>query len=144
MNDHAETNSIEPPDVRPETVEGGEAERSAFAVHRDPSLTKVGADPGSRVGRGIAWVRPTDLIASSTARFAGRGINFQTELAHRARRAPGQTYRMTRDRARDIRDRRADRAVAAGPAVFESFDVFEPQDRPRSSSWVRPSGIGLG
>ncbi|MBS4876195.1 MAG: hypothetical protein KHZ98_10320, partial [Actinomyces sp.] len=89
-------------------------------------------------------VRPTDLIASSTARFAGRGINFQTELAHRARRAPGQTYRMTRDRARDIRDRRADRAVAAGPAVFESFDVFEPQDRPRSSSWVRPSGIGLG
>ena len=144
MNDHAETNSIEPPDVRPETVEGGEAERSAFAVHRDPSLTKVGADPGSRVGRGIAWVRPTDLIASSTARFAGRGINFQTELAHRARRAPGQTYRMTRDRARDIRDRRAGRAVAAGPAVFESFDVFEPQDRPRSSSWVRPSGIGLG
>ena len=65
-------------------------------------------------------------------------------LAHRARRAPGQTYRMTRDRARDIRDRRADRAVAAGPAVFESFDVFEPQERPRSSSWVRPSGIGLG
>jgi hypothetical protein len=36
VNDYAETNSIEPPDVRPETVEGGEAERSAFAVHRDP------------------------------------------------------------------------------------------------------------
>jgi hypothetical protein len=121
-------------------VEGGEAERSAFAVHRDPSLTTPGADPGSRVGRGIAWVRPTDLIASSTARIAGRGINFQTELAHRARRA----YRATRNHARDIRDRRAERAESAGPAVFESFDVFEPQDRPRSSSWVRPSGIGLG
>ena len=144
MNDHTETHRTELPETRPEMVEGAEAERSAFAVHRDPSLTKVGADPGSRVGRGIAWVRPTDLIASSTARIAGRGINFQTALAHRARRAPGQTYRMTRDRARDIRDRRADRAVAAGPAVFESFDVFEPQDRPRSSSWVRPSGIGLG
>ena len=144
MNDQAELNHTESPEVRPEAVDGAEAERSAFAVHRDPSLTKVGADPGSRVGRGIAWVRPTDLIASSTARIAGRGINFQTELAHRARRAPGQTYRMTRDRARDIRDRRAGRAVAAGPAVFESFDVFEPQDRPRSSSWVRPSGIGLG
>ena len=141
MNDHAETNSIEPPDVRPETVEGGEAERSAFAVHRDPSLTKVGADPGSRVGRGIAWVRPTDLIASSTARIAGRGINFQTELAHRVRRAPGQAFRATRNRAGDIRDRRAERS---GSSVFESFDVFEPQDRPRSSSWVRPSGIGLG
>ena len=144
MNDHTETHRTELPETRPEMVEGGEAERSAFAVHRDPSLTGTATDPGSRVGRGIAWVRPTDLIASSTARFAGRGINFQTELAHRARRAPGQTYRMTRARARDIRDRRADRAVAAGPAVFESFDVFEPQDRPRSSSWVRPSGLGLG
>ena len=144
MNDHAETNSIEPPDVRPETVEGGEAERSAFAVHRDPSLTTTAGDRSSRVGRGIAWVRPTDLIASSTARIAGRGINFQTALAHRARRAPGHAYRATRDHARDIRDRRAERAASARPAVFESFDVFEPQDRPRSSSWVRPSGIGLG
>ena len=143
MNDHAETNSIEPPDVRPETVEGGEAERSAFAVHRDPSLTTTAGDRSSRVGRGIAWVRPTDLIASSTARIAGRGTNFQTELAHRARRAPGRAYRATRNHAREIRDRRAER-TSAGPAVFESFDVFEPQDRPRSSSWVRPSGIGLG
>ena len=140
MNDHTETHRTELPETRPEMVEGAEAERSAFAVHRDPSLTKVGADPGSRVGRGIAWVRPTDLIASSTARIAGRGINFQTELAHRARRA----YRATRNHARDIRDRRAERAESAGPAVFESFDVFEPQDRPRTSSWVRPSGIGLG
>ena len=144
MNDHTETHRTELPETRPEMVEGAEAERSAFAVHRDPSLTKVGADPGSRVGRGIAWVRPTDLIASSTARIAGRGINFQSELAHRARRAPGHAYRATRNHARDIRDRRAERAASAGPSVFESFDVFEPQDRPRSSSWVRPSGIGLG
>ena len=140
MNENAETSRTELPETRPEMVEGGEAERSGFAVHRDPSLTTPGADPGSRVGRGIAWVRPTDLIASSTARFAGRGINFQTELAHRARRA----YRATRNHARDIRDRRAERAAPAGPAVFESFDVFEPQDRHPSSSWVRPSGIGLG
>ena len=141
MNDHTETHRTELPETRPEMVEGAEAERSAFAVHRDPSLTKVGADPGSRVGRGIAWVRPTDLIASSTARIAGRGINFQTALAHRARRAPGRAFRATRNRAGDIRDRRAERS---GSSVFESFDVFEPQDRPRSSSWVRPSGIGLG
>ena len=140
MNDNAETHRTELPETRPEATESSEAERSAFAVHRDPSLTPS-ADPGSRVGRGIAWVRPTDLIASSTARIAGRGINFQTALAHRARRAPGRAFRATRDRAGDIRDRRAERA---GPAVFESFDVFEPQDRPRSSSWVRPSGIGLG
>nr|WP_051606516.1 hypothetical protein [Microbacterium sp. CH12i] len=144
MNENAETSRTELPETRPEMVGGGEAERSALAVHRDPSLTGTATAPGSRVGRGIAWVRPTDLIASSTARIAGRGINFQTELAHRARRAPGQTYRMTRDRTRDIRDRRAERAAPAGSSVFESFDVFEPQDRPRSPSWVRPSGIGLG
>lgn len=87
MNDHTETHRVELPETRPEMGEGAEADRSAFAVHRDPSLTSPGADPGSRVGRGIAWVRPTDLIASSTARIAGLGINFQTELAHRARRA---------------------------------------------------------
>ncbi|NNM48333.1 MULTISPECIES: hypothetical protein [Micrococcales] len=144
MNDHAERNRTELPVTRPETVEGSEAERSVFAVHRDPSLTAAGADPGSRVGRGVAWVRPTDLIASSSARIAGRGINFQSELAHRARRAPGHAYRATRNHARDIRDRRAERAASAGPSVFESFDVFEAQDRSRSSSWVRPSGIGLG
>ena len=80
MNDHTETHRTELPETRPEMVEGAEAERSAVAVHRDPSLTKVGADPGSRVWRGIAWVRPSDLIASSTARLAGRGIDFQAEL----------------------------------------------------------------
>jgi len=143
MNDQAEINHTKSPEVPPETVDGAEAERSAFAVHRDPSLNTAG-DGGSRVGRGIAWVRPTDLIASSTARLAGRGINFQAELANRARRAPGHAYRATRDRARDIRERRAERATPAGSSVFESFDVFEPQERPRSSSWVSPSGIGLG
>ncbi len=142
MNEHAEAERTEAPEARHESA-GSEAERSAFAVHRDPSLTTTASGPGSRVGRGIAWVRPSDLIASSSARLAGRGIDFQAELAHRIRRAPGQTYRATRNRARDLRDRRATR-VAPESSVFESFDVFEPQDRYRSSSWVRPSGIGLG
>ncbi len=142
MNEHAAAERSEAPEARHETA-GSEAERSAFAVHRDPSLTTTAGDGGSRVGRGIAWVRPSDLIAASSARLAGRGIGFQAELAHRVRRAPGQTYRATRNRARDARDRRAARVVPE-PSVFESFDVFEPQERPRSSSWVRPSGIGLG
>ncbi|QBE48470.1 hypothetical protein [Leucobacter triazinivorans] len=142
MNEHAEAERSEAPEARHEAA-GSEVERSAFAVHRDPSLTATASGPGSRVGRGIAWVRPSDLIAASSARLAGRGIDFQAELAHRVRRAPGQTYRATRNRARDLRDRRAARVVPE-PSVFESFDVFEPQDRYRSSSWVRPSGIGLG
>lgn len=143
MNDVVETNRTEPLDVWQESVEGSEAERSAFAVHRDPSLAR-GADQGSRVGRGIAWVRPSDLIASSTARIAGRGINLQAELAQRARRAPGQAYGATRTGVRDYRDRRAQRTEPGEASLFESFDVFEPQERRPSSSWVRPSGIGLG
>ena len=66
-----------------------ESEASALARHRDPSLAKdsTAKDAATRARAGVEWVRPTDLIASSNARFAGRGINFQTELAHRARRA---------------------------------------------------------
>jgi hypothetical protein len=137
MIDAVETNRAEIPKVRPEPAEAA-AERSAFAVHRDPSLTTSGGDHSARVGRGIAWVRPTDLITSSTARIAGRGISFQAELAHRARRAPGQAYRATRNGVRDIRDRRAQRTTP------EETSVFEPQNRNHSSSWVRPSGIGQG
>lgn len=142
MNEHAEAEAVpvEAPETGRDVAGSVEAERSAFAVHRDPSLAPSGAQ--SRVGRGITWVRPSDLIASSTARLAGRGIDFQAELAHHVRSIPGETYRATRNRARDARDRRAARVVSE--SVFESFDVFEPQDRPRSSSSVRPSGIGLG
>lgn len=143
MIDAAETNRAEVPEARPEPTEAAEAERSAFAVHRDPSLTR-GTHQGSRVGRGIAWVRPSDLIASSTARIAGRGINLQTELAQRARRAPGLAFRATRTGVRDYRGRRAERTMPGEASVFEPFDVFEPQERRRSSSWVRSSGIGLG
>lgn len=139
MNDYPQPERGDRPDPHPDSP--AESAMSAFAVHRDPSLATTAADPGSRVGRGIAWVRPTDLIASSTARIADRGINFQTELAHRARRAPGQAYRATRDGVRGIQDRRSERTV---PDEASVFDVFEPQDQRRSSSWVRSSGIGLG
>jgi len=141
VNEHAEAERTEEPEARHEAA-GSEAEQSAFAVHRDPSLTTTAGDRSSRVGRGIAWVRPSDLIAASSARLAGRGIDFQAEFAHRVRRASGQTYRATRNRARDLSERHAAR-VAPESSVFETFDAFEPQDRPRSS-WVRPSGIGLG
>lgn len=35
--------------------------------------------------RGVEWVRPTDLLARHTATLSGRGIDFQAELARRAR-----------------------------------------------------------
>lgn len=119
---------------------GIEAERSAFAVHRDPSMSS--GSPGSRVGRGIEWVRPSDLIAASSAHVAGRGIDLHTELTRQARRIPGLTIRAGRASVRAARDR-------AGARVREvpdmsGFDVFGPDYRLPSSSWVRASGIGLG
>lgn len=117
-----------------------EAEHSAFAMHRDPSLSS-GA-PGTRVGRGIEWVRPSDLIAASSARVAGRGIDLHAELTRQVRRAPGRTIRAGRNGLRNAREQAGAR-VGEVPDVSE-FDVFNSEYRRPSSSWVRVSGIGLG
>lgn len=117
-----------------------DAERSAFAVHRDPSLNS--ASTGRRGGRGIEWVRPSDLIAARSARVAGRGIDLHAELARQVRRAPGRTIRAGRDRVRAVRERAGAR-VREVPDV-SGFDVFDSECRRPSSSWVRVSGIGLG
>ncbi|MFV0451345.1 MAG: hypothetical protein ACK5LS_03720 [Propioniciclava sp.] len=39
----------------------------------------------ARRARGVEWVRPTDLIARHGATLSGRGIDFDADLAHRAR-----------------------------------------------------------
>lgn len=119
----------------------GAAERSAFAMHHDPSLNAGVSGP--RVGRGIEWVRPTDLIASSSARVAGLGIDFQAELGRQARRTPGQAVRAGRDGVRAIRGRAASRTHRAQRTSPEP-DVFDVSYSRPSSSWVWPSGIGLG
>ncbi len=117
-----------------------ESEASALARHRDPSLTaqSIGKDAAMRARAGVEWVRPTDLMASRSARMAGRGIDFQAELARRARRVPGQAYRATRDGARSgarfvsERARKLPPVTAFGRGGGERF------------SWVSRSGIGLG
>lgn len=38
---------------------------------------------GRQVGRGVEWVRPTDLLARRGATVAGRGIHFQTALSQK-------------------------------------------------------------
>lgn len=53
-------------------------------------------------GRGVEWVRPTDLIARHSAHAAGRGLDFQTELARRTRTPIGAGVRRIGDRARQL------------------------------------------
>ncbi|MBC9944746.1 hypothetical protein ICL81_09520 [Leucobacter sp. cx-328] len=59
-------------------------------------------DPATYRGRGVEWVRPTDLMARSSARVAGAGINFQSELHRRTRAAAQESTRRLAERARHL------------------------------------------
>lgn len=59
-------------------------------------------DPATYRGRGVEWVRPTDLVARSSARVAGAAINFQSELHRRTRAAAQENTRRIAERARRL------------------------------------------
>ncbi|TFC34912.1 hypothetical protein [Cryobacterium sp. TMT2-14] len=54
-------------------------------------------NPASRPS--IVWVRASDLLSTGTGRIAGRGIDFEAELARRVRRTPTTTRRAISERA---------------------------------------------
>ena len=88
----------EEPRERPEPVEAmstPEAVRAAQVARDDKQHTLVR-------GRGVEWVRPTDLIARHSAHAAGRGLNFQAELARRTRTTIGAGVRRHGDHARRL------------------------------------------
>lgn len=67
----------------PETDEATGAPEAvrAAAARRGAAKTTLTATKA----RGVEWVRPTDLLARHGATLSGRGIDFQAELARRAR-----------------------------------------------------------
>lgn len=119
-----------------------ETEVSALAHHRDPSLTGTGkgakAEDEAKKARGVEWVRPTELIAYRSGRVAGRGVDFQAELARRSRRLPGQTVRVSRRGISNASARLSERARRLPPASAFGRGSGERY------SWVSRSGIGLG
>ena len=50
----------------------------------------------------MEWVRPTDLIARHSASLSGRGIDFEAELARRARAPIANRMHDLADRARRL------------------------------------------
>lgn len=83
---------------RPEPVEvtsTPEAVRAAQVARDDKQHALVR-------GHGVEWVRPTDLIARHSAHAAGRGLDFQAELARRTRAPIGAGVRRLGDRARRL------------------------------------------
>lgn len=95
----------------PGTPEQAAAGRELSLV---PGPRRAGTAPaGLRRGDGrasqaseVAWVRPSELAAAASARVAGRGIDFQAELARRVRgpaaRAMGASVRAAGRRARRL------------------------------------------
>jgi hypothetical protein len=65
-----------------------------------PDASLMGRTRGGEAP-GIDWVSASDLLRTSTARLAGRGLDFEVELARRMQRVPPATRRVI--------DRRADR-----------------------------------
>ena len=119
-------------------VAGGavqDAERSALAVHQDPSLVRP--HPNSKVGRGLEWVRPSDLIAAHSARMAGRGLDLQTTLAARVRQLPSRTRSAHQHSQRSValRGREA--------SVFDAFDVWYTTAAPRQSVQSGTPALGF-
>lgn len=102
----------------------------------DPSVReKASETAAAKVSRpGVEWVRPTELVALRSAQVAGRGIDFQAELARRARKAPGQAYRVVRARQRTD-SQRAERLPPVSAFGRGRADRF---------SWMSRSGIGRG
>ena len=84
-------------DERPESVAATtpEAVRAAQVARNDKRHALVCA-------RGVEWVRPTDLMARHSAAIAGRGIDFQTELARRARAPLAAGMRRLNERVRKL------------------------------------------
>lgn len=129
----------EPAETRASQTEAGEV--SALARHRDPSPTKKPAateKDSERKRPGVEWVRPSELLASQSARIAGRGIDFEAELARRTRRVPGHVVRGTR---RSVRAEA--RFVSERARRLPPVSDFGRGPGP-SYSWVSRSGIGLG
>lgn len=130
----------EPPEALDRSGDGSEV--SELARHGDPSVAKKAAAEEAATGRhrsGVEWVRPSDLLAARLGRVAGQGIDFQAELARRARLVPGHAYRGTRTVARS-----GVRVVSERARRLPPVTAFGRGGGTERHSWVSRSGIGLG
>lgn len=119
-----------------ERTETPEAVQVAKVVSRPGSATSQ-AGASARRARGVEWVQPTDLIARYGAAVAGRGIDFEVELARRSRRLPDRAVRAGSRGVSAVQTAASERARRL-PSVSEFGRMGG------SRSWVTRSGIGLG
>lgn len=100
------------PAARIEDAVDVERTHPVHAVHAELSAlprrsNAIGPEGPSSAGNparrpGIVWVRASDLLNTGTGRVAGRGLDLETELARRMRRAPATTRRAIRERTAQL------------------------------------------
>lgn len=88
----------------PETVEKTDAPDALRAARASRRCGIEWPAPAAeaRRARGVDWVRPTDLVARHGAALAGRGIDFEVELARRTRTPISAGVRGLGERARRL------------------------------------------
>lgn len=84
-----------------EKTEAPDAVRAARTSRRR-GIERQTPTTEARRARGMEWVRPTDLIARQGAALAGRGIDFEVELARRTRAPLATGVRGLGERARRL------------------------------------------
>lgn len=85
-----------------EMAEAPEAVQAAKITDRRGISRDTSAHDAGRRARGVEWVRPTDLLTRNGAALAGRGIDFEVELARRTRTTTATGLRGLGDRARRL------------------------------------------
>lgn len=104
-------------------------EVSALARHSDPSRSRPAASTSTeRAHNGVVLVRPSELLSGVGGRMLGRSIDFQAELARRARALPVQAVATSR---RAIRER-----ALRMPPVPAFGHRGRPTPRPRAPGWI--------
>ncbi|HLR93602.1 MAG TPA: hypothetical protein VK053_03680 [Jiangellaceae bacterium] len=85
-----------------EMVEAPEAVQAAKTARLRGNNDETPIQGAGRRVRGVEWVRPTDLFTRHGAALAGRGIDFEVELARRTRTTTATRLRGLGDRARRL------------------------------------------
>ena len=94
---------IEPEQAKKPDAEAAEGAGTPDAVKQQTARRDAVRERMDQVrGRGVEWVRPTDLMARHSANVAGRGLDFQAELARRTRTPLRIGMQAARDRARRL------------------------------------------
>ena len=97
---------IEPEQAKkpdPEAAEAAELAGAPDAVKQQAARRDAVRERMDQVrGRGVEWVRPTDLLVRSSGTLAGRGIEFNSEQGRRFRSSLDTGARSVSERAKRL------------------------------------------